>query len=70
MAPEIEAVYEDGVLKLPQALPLEQGATVRITIHAPGRLGVVKHVRVPWTGSQEDLERLAMGRECGLEESP
>ena len=39
MALEIDAVYEKGVLKLPRELPLEEGATVRITIHdVSGRL--------------------------------
>jgi predicted DNA-binding antitoxin AbrB/MazE fold protein len=70
MGLEIEAVYEKGVLKLPRELPLVDGATVRITVHPPGRPGVVKHVRFPWAGSQEELERLAMDPEFGPEESP
>jgi predicted DNA-binding antitoxin AbrB/MazE fold protein len=56
---EIEAVYERGTLKLPRELPLVEGATVRITIHPPGRPGVIKHVQFPWTGSCEELEYLA-----------
>lgn len=67
MSLEIDAVYENGFLKLPRQLPLTEGATVRITIHTPGRSGVVKHVRTPWTGSREDLERLALDPELGLE---
>jgi len=47
---EIEAVYEHGTLKLPRELPIVEGAVVRITIHPPGRLGVIKHVQIPWTG--------------------
>jgi predicted DNA-binding antitoxin AbrB/MazE fold protein len=70
MGLDIEAIYEHGKLKLPRELPLEEGATVRITIHPPGRPGVVKHVHIPWTGSREELERLAMDPEFGLEESP
>ena len=54
---EIEAVYEHGTLKLPRELPLVEGATVRITIHPPGRPGVIKHVQIPWTGSQEEFDR-------------
>src|SRR5438874_2433715 len=57
MALEIEAVYENGVLRLPRELPLTNGATVRVTIHPPRKPGVVKHLRVPWTGSQEQLAR-------------
>jgi predicted DNA-binding antitoxin AbrB/MazE fold protein len=57
MGLEIEAVYEKGVLKLARELPLVEGATVRITIHPPGRPGVITHTRIPWTGSTEELDR-------------
>lgn len=66
---EIEAVYQHGILKLPRELPLVEGATVTITIHPPGRPGVIKHLRIPWTGSREDLEQLAMDPEFLPEES-
>ncbi len=66
---EIEAVYEHGTLKLPRELPLVEGATVTITIHPPKRPGVIKHLRIPWTGSQEELERLIMDPEFLPEES-
>jgi predicted DNA-binding antitoxin AbrB/MazE fold protein len=66
---EIEAVYERGTLKLPRELPLVEGATVRITIHPPGRTGVIKHLRIPWTGSQEELERWAWDPEFLPEEA-
>jgi predicted DNA-binding antitoxin AbrB/MazE fold protein len=48
---EIEAIYEGGTVKLPHELPLVEGATVRITIHPPGRAGVIKHVHIPWTAA-------------------
>ena len=67
MGLEIEAVYASGTLKLPRQLPLAEGAIVRITIHAPGRPGVVQHARLPWTGSREVLERLALDPDLGLE---
>jgi predicted DNA-binding antitoxin AbrB/MazE fold protein len=60
-------VYENGALKLPRPLPLVEGATIRITIHPPARTGVVKHSAAPWTGSREELERLALDPEYGLE---
>jgi len=66
MGLEIEAVYEDGVLKLPRELPLEKGATVRITIHPPVQPGMVKHVRIPWTGSREELDQFLNDPEEGL----
>ncbi len=54
---EIEAIYEHGTLKLPRELPLVEGATVTITIHPPGRPGVVKHLCIPWTGDREEFDR-------------
>lgn len=53
---QIEVVYEKGMLKLPRELPFVEGATVTITIHPPGRSGVIQHVHIPWTGSHEELE--------------
>src|SRR5262245_3942850 len=63
---EIEAVYEKGNLKLPRELPLVEGATVRITIHPPGRPGIIKHVQIPWTGSQEEFDRWLNDPDEGL----
>jgi predicted DNA-binding antitoxin AbrB/MazE fold protein len=54
---QIEVVYEKGALKLPRELPCVEGATLTITIHPPGRSGVIKHVHIPWTGNHEELER-------------
>ena len=57
---EIEAVYENGVLKLPRHLPLQAGQKVTITIHpteaAPRRSRALIH----WKGSQEDLDELIL----------
>jgi predicted DNA-binding antitoxin AbrB/MazE fold protein len=66
---EIEAVYEHGTLKLSRELPLVEGTTVTIAIHPPKQPGVIKHLRIPWTGSKEELERLAMDPEFLPEES-
>ena len=54
---EIEAVYEHGTLKLPRELPLVEGATVTITIHPPGRAGVIKFRCTPWKGDLEEFDR-------------
>jgi predicted DNA-binding antitoxin AbrB/MazE fold protein len=59
---ETEAVYENGVLRLDEALPLPNLQRVRITIHLPSRVersaGLVK-----WSGTAEDLEYLAESAE-------
>ncbi len=51
---QVEAVYENGVLKLPRELPLVEGATVTITIHPPRRPGVIEHVQIPWQGGRNN----------------
>jgi predicted DNA-binding antitoxin AbrB/MazE fold protein len=67
MALEIEAIYDNGVLKLPRELPLENGLRVRITIHPPGR-GVQRGAgRIGWTGDPETLRQVALDPEFGIE---
>jgi predicted DNA-binding antitoxin AbrB/MazE fold protein len=70
MGLDIEAIYDNGVLKLPRELPLENGLTVRITIHPPGR-GVKRGAgRIGWTGDPDVLRQIALDPEYGVEESP
>jgi predicted DNA-binding antitoxin AbrB/MazE fold protein len=59
----IEAVYERGTLKLSNALPLQEGQKVLVTIYPAG--GAVKRMvgLVPWAGSQEDLDYLILSEE-------
>jgi predicted DNA-binding antitoxin AbrB/MazE fold protein len=67
---EIEAVYENGTLKLPRQLPLTEGQQVTITIHPPG--GVVRrsYGLLQAALSPEELERIARDPEFGLLEGP
>jgi predicted DNA-binding antitoxin AbrB/MazE fold protein len=53
---EIEAVYENGTLKLPRELPSQEGQKVTITSHPPG--GVVGRASGQYQSklSREDLE--------------
>jgi predicted DNA-binding antitoxin AbrB/MazE fold protein len=55
---EVVALYEDGILKLPHALPLASGQKVTITIHPTGTAGQRLRGLIQWTGSQEDLDHL------------
>jgi predicted DNA-binding antitoxin AbrB/MazE fold protein len=55
---EIEAVYENGALKLPHELPLRQGQKVTITIHVPETAGQRLRGLIQWKGSEEDLDYL------------
>jgi predicted DNA-binding antitoxin AbrB/MazE fold protein len=67
---EIEAVYENGTLRLPRQLPLTEGQKVTITIHPSG--GIVKrsYGLLRSTLSPEELERLALDPEFDIQESP
>jgi predicted DNA-binding antitoxin AbrB/MazE fold protein len=60
----VEAVYENGVLKPAQPLPLAEHERVRLAVHrsADGQSAsdVVKQTYglIGWTGDHETLERL------------
>ena len=53
---QIEAVYQNGTLKLPHELPLRQGERVTITIHPSSAAGQM-YGSLPWTGDPEELRR-------------
>jgi predicted DNA-binding antitoxin AbrB/MazE fold protein len=59
---ELEAVYENGRLKLPRELPLRQGQRVTVTILPLDTAGQRLHGLLQWKGSQEDLDYL-LGRD-------
>jgi predicted DNA-binding antitoxin AbrB/MazE fold protein len=56
---EVEATYENGVLRLDQPLPLPDQQRVRVTVHLPAGRARQSAGLVPWDGSVEDLECLA-----------
>lgn len=66
MGLEIDATYDNGVLKLERPLPLENGQRVRLTIHPPGGRAGKAYGLIGWTGSHEELERLATDPELSL----
>ncbi len=76
MAMTVEAIYENGVLKPNQPLPLPEHATVQITVHAPvavqQALAYVQHGYglLRWTGDADTLRRVAEDDEFGILESP
>jgi predicted DNA-binding antitoxin AbrB/MazE fold protein len=69
MAITVEAVYEDGVLKLAEPLPLKEHEKVRVTIEP--KLSWVDRTAgmINWTGDPEDLRRLVEDDEFGIMES-
>jgi predicted DNA-binding antitoxin AbrB/MazE fold protein len=64
----VEAVYENGVLKPAQPLPLQEHAKVQVTVRV-----VASRVRqtaglMGWTGSQDDADFVALSPELDPQE--
>jgi predicted DNA-binding antitoxin AbrB/MazE fold protein len=67
---DLEAVYEQGTLKLPCELPLPEGQKVTITIHPTGQSARRRRGLIHWKGSQEDLDYLILSDDNDLLEAP
>jgi predicted DNA-binding antitoxin AbrB/MazE fold protein len=68
MAITIEAVYENGVLKPMQPLPLAEHEKVQITVKtATSRVRQTAGL-IGWTGSQEDADFVALSPELDPQE--
>jgi predicted DNA-binding antitoxin AbrB/MazE fold protein len=71
----VEAVYEDGVLKPIEALPLGERDRVRVTVHTPTTPPEAQDVvaegygLLKWSGDAATLDRLIMDAEFGPEEA-
>jgi predicted DNA-binding antitoxin AbrB/MazE fold protein len=66
----VEAVYENGVLKPKEPLPLRERETVRLTIEPETSWAERTAGMLPWTGDPEVLRRIATDPEFGILESP
>ncbi len=66
----IEAIYENGVLKPAQPLPLKENETVRITIEP--RLSRAERTAgmLQWSGDPETLRQIAEDDEFSVLGSP
>ena len=69
MAITVEAVYEDGVLKPKEPLPLKEHEIVQIRIQTGDTPLLRAYGILGWTGDAETLERIALDPEFLLEES-
>ena len=54
MTTTVEAIYEDGVLKLPRKLPLPEKARVKVTIES-GAAGCEDAERSAWLKLSEEV---------------
>ena len=70
MAISVEAVYEDGVLKPTQPLPLREHEKVRVTVESELSWAERTAGLIPWTGDPEVLRRVAEDDEFSILESP
>jgi predicted DNA-binding antitoxin AbrB/MazE fold protein len=66
----VEAVYENGVLKPAQPLPLKEQEKVRLTIESELSWADRTAGMLPWTGEPEILRRIAEEDEFGILGSP
>ena len=54
----VEAIYENGVLKPAQPLPLKEHQQVRVTIQPADSPLVRAYGIMGWTGTHEELEQI------------
>ena len=66
----VEAIYENGVLKPTQPLPLKEHEKVRITVEVGQTWAERTAGMLQWTGDPEVLRRIAEEDEFGILESP
>ena len=55
----VEAIYENGVLKPTQPLPLREHERVQITVQTPSNWVQETAGMIQWSGDHETLRRLA-----------
>ncbi len=64
----VEAVYENGVLKPSQPLPVQEHERVRITVEARTNWVEETYGILGWKGDPAELRRLALSPELDLED--
>jgi predicted DNA-binding antitoxin AbrB/MazE fold protein len=70
MAITVEAVYENGVLKPTQPLPLKEHQRVQITIQPVTNWVEATYGLCGWTGSAEEADRFATDPELDFPPPP
>jgi predicted DNA-binding antitoxin AbrB/MazE fold protein len=58
MAITVEAVYENGTLKLTQPLPVKEQERVRVTVETQASPILEAYGIIGWKGDHETLERI------------
>jgi len=70
MSFEVEAVYENGVLKLDQLLPLEEHQRVKVVVQEKFSVARQAYGIIGWKGEPEAIRKIALDPEFGVSESP
>ena len=66
----VEAVYENGVLKLDKPLPLQDHDRVQVTVRVKPSVARESAGMLRWRGDWETLRRIAEDDDFGIMESP
>ncbi len=70
MAITVEAIYENGMLRLTEALPFKEREKVQVTIRAKSSPLLDAYGIMGWKGTSADLDRLLSEIELDEEEIP
>jgi predicted DNA-binding antitoxin AbrB/MazE fold protein len=68
MSITVEAIYENGMLKPNQPLPLREHEKVPVTVQSDTSWVEETYGILGWKGDPEELRRLALSPELDLEE--
>ncbi len=69
MAITVEAIYENGTLKLAQPVPLQEQEKVRVTIEPHTTWAERTAGMLQWPGDFDDLRRIVEDDEFGIREA-
>jgi predicted DNA-binding antitoxin AbrB/MazE fold protein len=70
MSITVEAIYENGVLKPVQPLPLREHQRVQVCVQTEQSVARESAGMLHWRGDWETLRRIAEDDEFGIMESP
>jgi predicted DNA-binding antitoxin AbrB/MazE fold protein len=70
MTVEVDATYENGILRLDKPLPLEANQRVRVTVQTTGSRVQQNYGLLGWKGDPAVVEEVALGPEFGIREAP
>lgn len=70
MAMEVEATYENGVLRPDHHLPLSEHQRVKVTVQEETSRSQRSYGLLGWTGDPEVVRKIAEDDQFGVSESP